>query len=602
MDGIGQWTRTVWPAIAAMFVGGCIFGSGGGGTPGADAGGDGADTGSVVADGGETSETDADGSAGCTTDDQCDNRDRVVHVCEGGSCRPDGCEKGWEDVDGNADNGCECDTDRKETYLKDADGDDHPGTTEKTFCGPPESDDWVAKLGAPDRDCDDEAPGVHPGVPDGENWRCDQADNDCDDTVDDVCCGASDAEAGPPEPVRIGGDADQSDAVIVPAVDEAPEAAAYLVGWRQDDSVRLQHVDRAGDPVSSGGPNSIEVDAGVRDFAVAAQSFVSESGSGYIVAVAGGNGTLVVRAFGANLAESNSDAWPMQLYRTPHPELAIDHVSMFVDSDQRRIGLAFSEESGETDEGHHVVAMLVTIPEDLESESPYIERYADALDPDADDDQNPALVEKAAAPEIAVVDGTPTTVWWNADAETIYGVRLADGDASGAFSVPVGLETSTAADESVALLGIGTGAHLLYPDYREDSPRVLRHLAVGADETGALGPGTQVTGEAKLDRQPSATPVDRDGDGEADHLLVTWARGAADDPEIAAGRIPFGGEEGADPMEPEIVKESGDGATSPEVAARDDRGGVIWRQPKSAGVDSHVEYAPLSIDGVPICN
>jgi hypothetical protein len=196
---------------------------------------------------------------------------------------------------------------------------------------------------------------------------------------------------------------------------------------------------------------------------------------------------------------------------------------------------------------------------------------------------------KPAAPEIAMVDGIPTVAWWSVRQEQIRGAWLDQGVVDSRFSFSVGL-VELFDPEPIALLGHDGEAHIVHPDYVEGRSRALTYATVESGETGTLEVGEPVTGDAETHRQPAATPVS------GDEMWVVWARGPAEDPSIVADRTDLGS---PSDLTGRVVRSRADNelATGPMVANGDEGAGTIFAQQN--GMDA--KYAPLSTEGVPIC-
>ncbi|MFB6373461.1 MAG: hypothetical protein ABEN55_10175 [Bradymonadaceae bacterium] len=135
----------------------------------------------------------------------------------------------------------------------------------------------------------------------------------------------------------------------------------------------------------------------------------------------------------------------------------------------------------------------------------------------------------SGAPEIAMVNGTPTVAWWDARTENLHGARLKGEGVDTRFDVATNV-VNLAKAESIAFFGRGGKAHLVYPDYGNSTASGLQYLAVGPNATGTVSGATAITGDSETDRRPSARPIDADGDGQVDHLFAVWARGSNTDP------------------------------------------------------------------------
>ena len=571
-------------ASTLMIGSGCIFG--GGSSPDA-----GSDTAATDASGDTTrsetglddAETDRDTPAEkCSAEGDCTDENGAVYTCEMGTCQMSACQTDYEDLDDDPSNGCECNADDIATYLKDGDGDGHPGdgADSETACEEP-GEDWVPESEAGDPDCDDEDASVHPGVDDNEKWRCDGTDNDCDGNDDEVCCEMGDGPDGPPSPVQIGSkDNDQANPVMVPAIDEAPGEAAYLVAWSEGDTLKLQHVDADGKAVASNGNGTFPISSGIEDFAVVG---VADE---YAIAFADGAGVLSLGTLTGQLKETEQTISPSDVDSTRDDKQAIGEVSMTPGTDAETVWLAYSRQ---TDSGHQLVATSVELQTD----------ESGSLDPERIDLLDNDLLPNMGAPEITIVDGTPMVAWQRVPANPLEAriqvARIAEGGVGQRFEVDVTATQSKTA-ESIELVGLPDKGVVLYPDFAEGEG-ALQMVAVSAD---GLGDGSRVTGKDKPDRQPSATPVDRDGDGEADHLLVVWARGKATDPDIVVGRLSLEADEPDEMAEKMVAKANDREWRDPTVGRRDGRGAVSFLQTNQVAKHD-VKYAPLSIDGAAIC-
>jgi hypothetical protein len=216
--------------------------------------------------------------------------------------------------------------------------------------------------------------------------------------------------------------------------------------------------------------------------------------------------------------------------------------------------------------------------------------------PNGVSDQNNSL-PKPVNPELSLLSGTPTVVWWDAANSELRGARLANGSAKDRFNSPVGVD-STRTAEPVDVFASSGEVGLVYPDYSSGNA-ALHYLPIKPSDTGEITRSpTPLTGTGQTNRQPSARAVDSNGDGTADRLLVVWAQGATDDPAIVVGQTSLSS---PGMLQGEKVKGNGDDSAMPGLAITGEQAGAVWVD-TIVGNSRDAKYAPLSIDGVPICN
>ncbi len=400
---------------------------------------------------------------------------------------------------------------------------------------------------------------------DDEGWRCDGADNDCDGEVDEACC----EDGASPESVQVGGDsADQTRPVLVPAVEGAPEDALFLAVWAEGETIVLEHIDEVGETTGEG--ESLELDEVTSLDAVRTES-------GYAVAATATStaNVAVLRRYNAALelqgsSEEGFDSSTGQ----------IDNVSVeFHDQTIWAVYSSWNRELTNLPEGGYTIRATA-----IDAESSGVAYGPFDVSPSGQGLPQPG------DPEIAVVDGTPTVGWWDAPSETIRGARLSEDTVDSRFRFPMSLVNSVQA-EPIELFAHDATTHILHADYTDSGDSSLDHVAIDPGETGELEGGEAITGDADLHRQPTALPV------EDEAMLVVWARGDSSDPTLLAARSPL---DSSDRLSGSPVKRGGDESERPHLAATGPKAGVAWLE-TVMGNDRDVKYAPLSIDGVPVC-
>jgi hypothetical protein len=557
--------------LLTLGLGGCILGANGGG------GGSGTDTEAGTGDVGPDSPEDAvsdtgvDGSdvddSECTGDDQCTNGpDNMTGTCtDDGTCDWT-CQTDFVDEDGDRSNGCECETSDQSSYVVDSDDDGFPeeGGTSESFCSPPSEANWVDA--DKEADCEDDDPDINPGLPDDEKWMCDGVDNNCRDGADEACC--SDKR---PKAVGIGeDDADQIAPRIVRPLPGAPKDAEWLVIWAEGKQVKLQHVDQAGSAVGK---------ISSRDTGLEVLGLEAVRGpKHYVVAVAvdqGINGEAAnLLRFDASLQKGAADISSLD------KGADVDLSSLTVSADG--IWLAYSLEVSVPVGTHYVKVVGVQLSRKK------------TVGPLVVSDRNEHL-PAPGAPEVAVTGKTPVVAWWDADKELVRGAIISSEKVQGRFKKAVDVVSRREA-EPIDLISTANGIGVVYPDYAQ-SKGVLKLIKVEiSGNSGRVGAATQLTDGSKDNRLPTVRRVDADRDEKPDELLVAWGLGLGDDPTLVAGQTDLKNLGMLDPAE--LV--GGVEAGRPSLVSADGHAGVVWPE-FIEGNDRDVSFAPLSVDGVPIC-
>ncbi len=472
--------------------------------------------------------------------EDCDDENHEVHpdaeeICNG---RDDDCD-GSEDTDDDvAPRDCEL----QEGLCE--------GATVAT-CTEAEGEAYVS--------CGAEQYGEAYASADDEDWRCDGLDNDCDGTTDEECC-ATDSS---PAPVQIGADsADQAHPVLVPPAEDAPDDAAFLAVWAEGESIHLEHVDDHGEGTGATGSTTI-------DEVTSVDAVRTEDG--YAVAA-----TVDAAASSAHLVRFDDGLEIKGSEETFDSNTALLGRISIVFHDQTVWTTYFSENSADESTVRATVLDAQT---------------GDVLHGPFDVASDSELLPQPGDPEIAVVDDTPTIAWWDPSSEEIRGVRLNEESVESRFYFPIDLNLNATFAEPIDLFAHDGSAHILHPDYTGSGESTIDYVSVDPGETGELAAGEAITGGSDLHRQPSAVPVSDDG------MLVVWARGELDDPEIVVGERAM---DASGQLSETLVQAGGDEAERPRLTVTGPKAGVTWL---NTGVVSErdVKYAPLSQDGVPIC-
>ncbi|MFB6352173.1 MAG: hypothetical protein ABEN55_01160, partial [Bradymonadaceae bacterium] len=400
---------------------------------------------------------------------------------------------------------------------------------------------------------------------DDEVWRCDEADNDCDGEVDEACCGSG----ATPTPTQFGEPEHPAHfPAIVRAHAESPEGTAFLMGFEVDGEVVVQHLDRSGTPVGELRPT------GIRGGDLRGVAMVKTDG-GYAIAA----------AIERETPEFVVARLEPDLRRKTEPTTVVDSTSgapivgAGAAADRATIWVAYS--SGP--DADHLEVRVAS----LSFESGDVTTEPERAGASEDD-----MLEIPTKPSVAIVGGSPLVVWWDRDDERIRGGRpLSDRQ----FRVPAAAGSEDF--EPVSVTGIGETAHLIYPDNDDASTGSLTHLAVGPDETGELSGATSLTQATALNRSPEAVAVDRDGDGTDDHLLMVWQRGSGSDATVVAGTV---ASTSPGTVSPRALVSGDDSTVFPALAVDGGRAGAVWQTALSGSAEA-VEYAPVSVEGVPVC-
>jgi len=407
-----------------------------------------------------------------------------------------------------------------------------------------------------------------------EGWRCDGMDNDCDGSTDEACCSSGET----PNAVPIGDpSADQSLPVVVPAARGAPSEARFLVAWAAGREVKLAHVDGAGVEVGSVTKSLV---GDVQELEVVSHS------SGYAVFAVNGADQLQLLRFDGSLSQQGSKKTVNQ---DPSPNLAAP--SAAVQGQTAWVAYSFRDMSLLNSQIVIKAAAVNLSNGDLSTQPLVVSQSGNEL-------------PEVGKPEVAVVGGTPTAVWWQARSGnldvTLRGARLQSGGTiNDRFSTSIKGTSGSGESEPVAATEADGAMQLVYPDFSSGTG-VLNHLEVGTNETGTLSGATQITGDSQTNRQPAAAAVDADGDGTDDRLVVAWAQGSTSDPAIQVGQTELSNPSMISGRT--VVQTSDD--ENPTLALSDGRIGATWLD----GVDNgdsdtadDVKYAPVSIDGPPVC-
>lgn len=392
-----------------------------------------------------------------------------------------------------------------------------------------------------------------------EAWRCDNTDNDCDGKVDEACCSAGTTPS--PTTVKKPDDAVRFTA-IVPAVGGAPAGAEYLVAWAFSGAARLQHVDASGSAVKTS--EKIEYSAEPRGM-----SLVPTSG-GYALAV----------------ARETANQWTFRVYRLKSDlSQKGSHTQIEASTSDMIAGAGIAADGGTVWVAYSKRVMTRT----------FAVRAAGLSFTNGQITSSPKKAGGAGwptEPSVAVVGSTATVAWWDGSGD-VRGGRPQHGES---FRIAAGGGSKTV--EPVSLLAHGGEAHLVYATYTGSSTSKLRHVAIGSNQTGTLSGGTDLTGATERNRVPEAVPVDRSGDGSDDHLLIGWQQGTGTSATIAVGRMSLSA---PGSMAPRAITKQGNPPSHPALATDGGKAGAVWEIPPASS-KAKVEYAPVSIDGIPVCN
>lgn len=415
-----------------------------------------------------------------------------------------------------------------------------------------------------------------------EGWRCNGTDDDCDGEIDEACCGGEDGSSGPPELVSVDpNDANQETPVIVPAVEGASDGASHLVVWSNDGGLYFQEISAEGDTdgLESYGVE-FEEETQVKFGGLAVTSVENTYLAAVVLERESADTLKIVRV---NAGSSGSVE---QVESVAVSSAGIGPAALVVQEDTAWMVYSIGVSGG----------TWVVNAASLDLSGQNIE--AEPFPISGETFGHPTF------PAVALVDGTPTAVWQqvadNSIEATIHGARI-DGEnreGSGRFQVDTKVNELDS-PQPVDFVSTGDAGALLYPDFNMGG--ALRMLEVGADATGDIGEdATSIVPGDPENMLPSAMPVDRDGDGEVDNLSAVWMKGDSNDPDIVTGRVPVG-EEPPENIDTHLVAEKGSGASwfFPTVSTREGRAGAVFSNTDPS--DHELNFAPLSIDGAPIC-
>jgi len=540
----------------------CIFGVG---TNGGE--GDGADAG-LGADGCQIRTWYADNDGDGFGDPE--SAQEACEQPEGFVANSDDCDDGDETVNPEADETCDgvdencngtADADESSSALEAGDCDLQEGVCSGATISMCASDGSYAECGG-DQYGDDY---IEAG---DEGWRCDGMDNDCDGDTDEACCSSGNT----PSAVQIGDSSnDQSLPVVVPAAQGAPSDARFLVAWEGNDDLQLAHVDETGSEVGSA---SETVTGAVEGLDVASHS------GGYAVFAVNGANQLKLLRFDGSLTFQGSKKTVNQ---DPTPKLAAPSAAV----QGQTAWVAYSFERGS---GHVVKIAGIDVTNGSITEGP--DRLTDT---NAGNE-----LGSSADPEITAEPGQPTAVWWDKTDGKLRGARFQSGGNLSRFTFDLGEDNKIHSEsaEPVATVGADGKLRVIFPDYAASNQSSLSMLSISPSDTGTLGGATQITGDSQTNRQPAAAAVDADGDGTDERLAVAWAQGATSDPTIVVGQT---GLSNPSMISGEAVKSIGERAKRPAIAESSSKLGGTWLETSSVNARD-VEYAPISIDGVGVCN
>jgi hypothetical protein len=560
-----QWLATA-AVVLATTVAGC-FDSGG---LDSDAGAEGDTT--KMSDGGDTTVPD-------TGPDGCETQPWYVDSDGDGYGKPNETKKACEKPDGYVDNADDCD---------DSDADINPDATEvcdgvdQNCNGTDDSNESSSELA--DEDCDKQD-GVCSGATisvctddgssyetcgadqygedyrssDDEAWRCDSKDNDCDGDSDEACCDQGTA----PSAVQIGDMSnDQSYPVIAPASQNAPNDAKFVVAWAVGQELKLEHVDETGSDVNFGTESLSS--------AIASIDIVPFSDR-YAALLTTDAGEVLALEFDANLSFQGNKT-------TVHSNSGgtVGEISGSVKGQTIWISYGLEAPSGDLIYG----AGLDASNWSLSTTSFAVSNTSNPL-------------PKPGAPEVAVVGGTPTIVWWHAGMEEVRGARISGGTTTNEFSYSVSV-LNTQRAEPISARSVSDELIVVFPDFSVGNG-ALHSLSLQPGATGMQSGATQITGSSATNRAPSAVPVDPNGDGTAEELAVTWEQGNTTDPSIMVGSTSL-----SSPGKMSGREVVSNFPKAPDITSTDGKAGTSWLN-KANQNSKDVKYAPISIDGVPVC-
>lgn len=415
--------------------------------------------------------------------------------------------------------------------------------------------------------------------PDDENWRCDGTDNDCDGDPNEACC----EPGAQPTPTEIDpDDTDQTAPAMAPAIQGAPANSAFAVAWLQGTTLRVRHVDKQGEAAGSS-EVSMDLSAELSSIDSAHGLDITSHPGGYVVAVAARRNSslgddLMLYRYDSQLA-SLSPA-KTDIDSTGNGE-SIGSPSLAQQGNQ--IWVAYSAENVN---GHIVKAAAVNA-----TDGSLATGDTRLSGPDATD-----AMSTGTLPEIAVASGTPTVAWWDVDGERIDGARIVGGSPQDRFHVD--LTKVPLGAEKIDLFSANGDLGILYPTYGAGGNAELKLLTFGPNDTGSLTGATPLTGAGVANNRPSALPVDPNGDGTDESLLVLWEKSptGSSQTEIAVGSTQL--------SSPSQLPEK---TVMNEFTRLRDLG---VRNERAAGLsldlvdqtNKDVTYTPISIDGVPVCN
>ena len=409
---------------------------------------------------------------------------------------------------------------------------------------------------------------------DDEAWRCDGKDNDCDGDQDEACCAMGDS----PTITQIGpAMADQANPVIVPAAPGAPMGAEWLVAWAEGKTVKLQHINGVGDMVGNQSISTKTVTA--LDIARRGNGYFL--GTTHAVEVSQGSDKVFyayAHRVGADLSKQSVE---IEIEKTIN---GISEVGVAVAG---KTGW-FAHNSKESQSGSYLMKVSAM---DLQDGS--IKEPPFALFPKKN------KLPKAAVPDIEVVMGKPIVGWWDPVAKVVRGVWIDGGTVKSDFGVGVGTMFSKPT-EPVEFISLGGDVGVVFPDYPSNGNAALQYLKIGPNESGTISTApTALTGSMKTNRQPAARAVDSDGDGTDDRLVVVWGQGSTGDPAIMIGQTDLQNPQKF--QDAKQVKGAMKNNTDPSIALNGERAAVVVLETVNR-MSKDVKYAPLSIDGQPICN